>query len=112
MFYTAQALLLTRDTRRSKYSAVIAAFNEQFVKSGGISPAFFKRLRDGFEDRAEGDYALAAISEEQARASIAAAREFVKVNRHTSCKNPNKAAVIRRLIDGARIMDSGQAVNG
>ena len=34
-------------------------------------------LRDGFEDRAEGDYGLTVISDEQARAGIAAAREFV-----------------------------------
>ena len=77
MFYAAQALLLTRDIRRAKHSGVIGAFNEQFVRSGEIPRDLFVKLRDGFEDRAEGDYGLLTISEEQARAGIVAAREFV-----------------------------------
>lgn len=47
----------------------------------------FLRLRDGFEDRAEGDYGLAAISEEQARVGIAAAREFLaEINRRLTAR--------------------------
>ena len=61
MFYVAQAMLLTRDLRRSKHSGVIAAFQEQFVKSGDVPDQFFHLLRDGFEDRAEGDYGFAEI---------------------------------------------------
>ena len=78
MFYAAQALLLTRDIRRSKHSGVIAAFNQQFIQSGELPHELFIRFRDGFEDRAEGDYGLSVISEEQARTGIAAAREFVE----------------------------------
>jgi uncharacterized protein (UPF0332 family) len=78
MFYTAQALLLSRDIRRSKHSAVIAAFNEHFVKNGEVPAKLFSLLRDGFEDRAESDYGLAVITDEQARAGIAGAREFVE----------------------------------
>ncbi|MDF0643792.1 MAG: HEPN domain-containing protein [Nitrospira sp.] len=78
MFYTAQALLLSRDIRRSKHSAVIAAFNEHFVKSGEVPAKLFALLRDGFEDRAESDYGLAVITDEQAQAGIAAAHEFVE----------------------------------
>jgi uncharacterized protein (UPF0332 family) len=82
MFYAAQALLLTRDVRRSRHSAVIAAFNEEFIQTGELSRDLFLKLRDGFEDRAEGDYGLAVISEEQARAGLAAAREFLdQINR-------------------------------
>lgn len=82
MFYAAGALLLTKDIRRSKHSGLIAAFNEHFVQSGEIPRSFFLALRDAFEDRAEGDYGLAVISEEQARVGIAAAREFVEeINR-------------------------------
>ncbi|HXF93529.1 MAG TPA: HEPN domain-containing protein [Nitrospiraceae bacterium] len=66
MFYAAQALLLTKDIRRSKHSAVLSAFNESFVKTGAVAAEHFHRLRDGFEDRAESDYGLAAISQEQA----------------------------------------------
>ncbi len=77
MFYAAQALLLTQDVRRSKHSGVLTAFNEHFIRSGELPRRFFLMLRDGFEDRAEGDYGLATISGEQARAGIAAAREFL-----------------------------------
>ena len=82
MFYSARALLLTRDVRRSKHSGVIAAFNEQFIQSGALPRDLFLKLRDGFEDRAEGDYGLAVISEEQARSGIESARQFLEeINR-------------------------------
>lgn len=84
MFYAAQVMLLTRGERRSKHSGVIAAFNEHFVKTGAMPQELFLKLRDGFEDRAEGDYGLVTISKEQAHAGITAAREFVE-------------AIIRRL---------------
>ena len=84
MFYVACALLLTRDVRRSRHSAVLAAFNREFIQSGDLPAELFGLLRDGFEDRAEGDYGLVAISREQASAGIEAARRFV-------------AAITRRL---------------
>lgn len=76
MFYVACALLLTRNIRRSKHSAVLSAFNAEFIQSGELPPELFA-LRDGFEDRSEGDYGLVAISREQAVAGIASARRFV-----------------------------------
>ncbi len=78
MFYAAQALLLTGGVRRVKHSGVLSAFNEQFVKTGELPAELFLSLRDGFEDRAEGDYGLAEISDEQVRSGIAGAHEFVK----------------------------------
>ena len=61
---------------------MIAAFNEEFIQTGELSRDLFLKLRDGFEDRAEGDYGLVVISEEQARAGLAAAREFLdQINR-------------------------------
>lgn len=77
MFYVAQALLLTRELRRSKHSGVIAAFQEHFVKPGDVPAHFFHLLRDGFEDRAEGDYGFSEINRDQAEAGIEAARQFV-----------------------------------
>jgi uncharacterized protein (UPF0332 family) len=77
MFYAAQALLLTRDARRTKHSGIIAAFNELFVHTGELPQELFLWLRDAFEDRAEGDYGFAAISEEQASAGIDVGRKFV-----------------------------------
>ncbi len=82
MFYAAQAMLLSREIRRSKHSGVIAAFQETFVKTGEVDGRFFHLLRDGFEDRAEGDYGFAIISREQAETGIDAAREFVNEMDH------------------------------
>lgn len=85
MFYAVQALLLTRGVQRSKHSGVIAAFNEEFVKTGKLPAELYIRLRDGFENRAEGDYGLAEISGDQARDAIAGASEFVEaVRRHVN----------------------------
>lgn len=62
MFYAAQALLLTRDIRRSKHSGIIAAFNEQFVREGkGFTPTFHfleRRVRRSCRGRlwAGGDF--------------------------------------------------------
>lgn len=78
MFYVAQAMLLTRDIRRCKHSGVIAAFQQQFVKTGEVPESFFHLLRDGFEDRAEGDHGLLEIGLEQAEAGIQSARQFVE----------------------------------
>ncbi|MDC8449428.1 MAG: hypothetical protein LV473_13850 [Nitrospira sp.] len=49
---------------------------KQFVKPGEVADRFFHLLRDGFEDRAEGDYGFAEIGREQADAGIEAARQF------------------------------------
>jgi uncharacterized protein (UPF0332 family) len=57
MFYAARALLLTRNIRRAKQSGVLAAFNSEFIRSGELPADLFGLLRDGFEDRAEGDLA-------------------------------------------------------
>jgi len=51
-------------------------------RPGSFLAIYVLKLRDGFEDRAEGDYGVAVISEEQARAGLAAAREFLdQINR-------------------------------
>jgi uncharacterized protein len=92
MFYVARALLLTRDVRRSKHSGVLAAFASEFVRSGDLPAELFALLRDGFEDRGESDYGLAAIAEDQARAGLEGAHRFVR-------------AVVKRL---APILGSGE----
>jgi uncharacterized protein (UPF0332 family) len=57
MFYAARAFLLTRNVRRSKHSGVLAPFNSEFIKNGELPAELFTLLRDGFEDRAEGNTA-------------------------------------------------------
>jgi uncharacterized protein (UPF0332 family) len=68
MFYTAEALLLSRDLSFSKHSAVIAAFGQHFVKTGTIDAAFHHYLLDAFDLRNLSDYgAVGTISDEDAR---------------------------------------------
>ena len=59
-FDVACTLLLTRNVRRSRHSATLAALDAEFMQSGE-PPELFALLHDGFEDRAEGDYGLVAI---------------------------------------------------
>ena len=82
MFYAVQALLLTRNVRRTKHSGIIAAFNERFIRGGELPRNLFLFLRDAFEDRAEADYGLAEVSREQAGTHISAGREFVEAIEH------------------------------
>lgn len=56
MFYCAEALLLTKDLKFSKHSAVIAAFGRDFVKTGLLSQALHSYLIKGFRERQIGDY--------------------------------------------------------
>jgi uncharacterized protein (UPF0332 family) len=77
MFYAAEALLLTRDERRSRHSGVIAAFGELFVKSGAIATEHYRWLREAFDERNLGDYALVRVEPSRAREIIEAAVRFV-----------------------------------
>jgi uncharacterized protein (UPF0332 family) len=56
MFYCAEALLLTKDMKFSKHSAVIAFFGREFVKSGLLSEEFYGYLLKGFRERQLSDY--------------------------------------------------------
>jgi len=56
MFYCAEALLLTRDLKFSKHSAVISFFGREFVMSGLLSKELYGHLIKGFRKRQIGDY--------------------------------------------------------
>jgi len=58
MFYAASALLLTKDLRFSKHSAVITSFGKEFVKSGLLSEDLYGYLIKGFRERQKGDYEI------------------------------------------------------
>lgn len=85
LFYIAEALLLQKDLRFKKHTAVHAAFGEQFVKIGILDPKFHRWLLDAFDKRIVADYDVdAVISSDdciqiinQAKEFIAAARTFV-----------------------------------
>jgi uncharacterized protein (UPF0332 family) len=56
MFYCVEAILLTKDLKFSKHSAVIASFGREFVKSGILSEELYGNLLKGFRERQIGDY--------------------------------------------------------
>jgi len=79
MFYTLEALLLSRDRSFSKYSAVIAAFGKEYVKTGLFDSRFHRFILNAFDLRNAGDYgAMHAVSEEQARQTIDNAKELLE----------------------------------
>ncbi len=56
MFYSAQAMLLTKNLSFSSHKGVISAFGEQFVKTGIFPKEMGKELNKAFEKRQIGDY--------------------------------------------------------
>ncbi|MBI2354767.1 MAG: HEPN domain-containing protein [Deltaproteobacteria bacterium] len=78
MFYTIEALLLSREYSFSKHSAVISAFGKEFVKTGIFDSRFHHFILNAFDLRNAGDYgAIHAVSEEKARQTIEEARELL-----------------------------------
>ncbi|PKN00278.1 MAG: HEPN domain-containing protein [Elusimicrobia bacterium HGW-Elusimicrobia-2] len=78
MFYCAEALLLTKELRFSKHSAVHSAFGEHFAKNGEIDPKLHRKLLDAFEKRSNGDYEyMIEITKEEAEKILRDAEFFV-----------------------------------
>lgn len=79
MFYTTQALLLTKNLSFSKHKAVISVFAKEFVKTGPLSGKLHRYLRDAFRVRQLGDYgAPGSVSREKTKTIIEQAREFIE----------------------------------
>ena len=67
MFYTVQALLLTKNLSFSKHSAVISSFGKEFIKNGIFPPSLHKNISKAFDTRQAGDYgAIGAVSKKTA----------------------------------------------
>jgi len=56
MFYSAQAMLLTKNLSFSPHKGVISAFGEHFVKTGIFQKEMGRELNKAFEKRQIGDY--------------------------------------------------------
>jgi len=56
MLYCAEALLLAKDLKFSKHSAVIANFGKEFVKKGLLPAELHGYLIKAFKERQRGDY--------------------------------------------------------
>ena len=78
MFYSTQAVLLTKNLSFSKHSAVIGAFGRDFVKRKLVSQKLRDYLVDAFDSRQLGDYgAPGVIGKEKAQQLIEHSREFI-----------------------------------
>jgi uncharacterized protein (UPF0332 family) len=78
MFYVAEAFLLSRNLAYSKHAAVIAAFGQQFAKTGDVPVEFHRYLIEGQDSRNIGDYDLAVrLGRDEAEQQIKRAEEFL-----------------------------------
>ena len=56
MFYSAQAILLTKNVSFSSHKGVISAFGEHFIKTDILPKEMGRELNRAFEKRQIGDY--------------------------------------------------------
>jgi uncharacterized protein (UPF0332 family) len=82
MFYAANALLATKGLERSKHSGVIAAFREQFVKTGIIEVKLSRFFGETMDERHTADYELEPLDFDTASRNLAHAAEFVTQIEH------------------------------
>ena len=78
MFYAVSGLLASVGISRSKHSAIISAFRQNFIKAGLIETEYGKLIDSGFEARQESDYdLLSVIDKEFAEKRYREAQSFV-----------------------------------
>ena len=80
MFYTTEAVLLTKNLSFSKHTAVIAGFGKEFIKAGVFPQILHRYLADAFDLRQLGDYgSVGSISKDKAQELIDHAKEFIEI---------------------------------
>lgn len=78
MFYSVEALLLTRGLSFSSHRGVISAFGEYFIKTGLFPRGMGRELNRAFEKRQLGDYGYTfVISKEEAKEILDSGKRFV-----------------------------------
>ena len=78
MFYSVQAILLTKNLSFSSHKGVISAFGEHFVKTGIFQKEMGKELNKAFEKRQIGDYEYTfVISKKEAKEILENGEKFV-----------------------------------
>jgi uncharacterized protein (UPF0332 family) len=79
MFYSAQAMLLTKNLSFSSHKGVISAFGEQFVKTGIFKKEMGRELNKAFEKRQIGDYEYTfVISKMEAKEIFENGEKFIE----------------------------------
>ena len=78
MFYTVEALLLTKELSFSSHKGVISAFGEHFIKTGLFPKEMGKALNRAFGKRQIGDYDYSSVlSKEEAQEILNDAKKFI-----------------------------------
>jgi hypothetical protein len=79
MFYSAQAMLLTKNSSFSSHKGVISAFGEHFIKTGIFPKEMGRELNRAFEKRQIGDYEYTfVISRREAEEILENGKKFVE----------------------------------
>ena len=80
MFYSVEALLLTKKLSFSSHKGVLSGFGQYFVKTGIFSKEMSKNLNQAFEKRQLGDYGSSfAIEKEEAKELLENGQSFVRI---------------------------------
>ncbi len=78
MFYSAIAILATRNLSSARHSGTIALLFDNFVKTGSFPTGLARQLAIAFDLRSESDYKdFVAPTDGQAQEMLESAREFV-----------------------------------
>ena len=78
VFHSLQAILLTKKLSFSRHSAVLSAFNREFVRGGVFPNDFHTKIIHLFKDRQIGDYAYEKeISLENSEVDVADAEMII-----------------------------------
>jgi uncharacterized protein (UPF0332 family) len=78
MFYSAEAVLLTKDLSFSSHKGVISAFGEHFIKTNVFPREMGREINRAFEKRQIGDYEYTfIISADEAEQMLQSGKEFV-----------------------------------
>ena len=79
MFYSAQAILLTKNVSFSSHKGVISAFGEHFIKTDIFPKEMGRELNRAFEKRQIGDYEYTfVISKREAEEILENGKKFVE----------------------------------
>ena len=78
MFHAATGALLAKGIQRRSHHALLAAFGQNFVKTGPLDERFYGDLRAAFERRQQADYeAIVDIDRSAAAGLLDEAMDFV-----------------------------------
>ncbi len=78
MFFTAEAVLLTKGLKASSHKSVISLFGKHLIKTGIFKKDLGKSLNDAYDMRLAGDYGTGSIvTDEEAESMLKTAKNFV-----------------------------------